>query len=96
MDTMSYTAVRASLAKTLDRICRDRNPLLLTRRNAPSVVVLSLEDYRALEETAYLLRSPRNAARLAEAVAEIEGKRARHRWPSRRPTSPAKRKRRTA
>lgn len=81
METMSYTAVRSNLAKTLDRVCRDHNPVLLTRRDAPAVVMLSLADYRSMEETAYLLRSPTNAARLAEAIAEIEAGRARRPWP---------------
>ncbi|MSO92110.1 MAG: type II toxin-antitoxin system prevent-host-death family antitoxin [Rhodospirillales bacterium] len=85
MDTKSYTAVRDDLAKTLDKICRDHSPVLLTRRNAQSVVMLSLEDYRAMEETAYLLRSPANAARLAESIAEIEAGRAHRRWPGIRP-----------
>jgi antitoxin YefM len=82
MDTKSYTDIRANLAKTLDRVCRDRNPVLLTRRNAPSVVLVSLEDYRSMEETGYLLRSPVNAARLADAVAEIDSKRSLRQWPS--------------
>lgn len=69
---MSYTAARTKLAKTMDRVCRDHRPILLTRCGAPPVVMMSLEDYRALEETAYLLCSPVNAGRLAEAIAEIE------------------------
>lgn len=55
-----------------DAVCADRNPVLITRQKGPSVVMLSWEDYSSLEETAYLLRSPKNAARLAEAVAEAE------------------------
>jgi antitoxin YefM len=82
MESMSYTAVRSNLAKTLDRICRDHSPVLLTRHKAPSVVMLSLADYRSMEETAYLLRSPANAARLAEAIAEIEAGRASRPWPA--------------
>jgi len=85
MDTISYTAVRENLAKTLEKICRDHSPVILTRRNAPSVVMLSLEDYQAMEETAYLLQSPKNAARLAEAIAEIESGKASRRWPVKPP-----------
>ena len=72
MDTVPYETVRTNLARTMDRVCRTRRPLVLKRRNAPSVVMMSLKDYRALEKTAYLLRSPTNAGRLADAIAEIE------------------------
>ena len=61
-----------NLAKTMDRVCDDRSPVIVTRNNARSVVILSLEDYQALEETAYLLRSPKNAKRLLDAIAELE------------------------
>ncbi len=47
-------------------------PVIITRKNQRSVVLLSLEDYQALEETAYLLRSPKNVRRLLESVAELE------------------------
>jgi antitoxin YefM len=91
MDTISYTAVRENLAKTLEKVCRDHNPVVVNRRNAPSVVMLSLEDYRAMEETAYLLQSPKNAARLAEAIAEIESGKANRRLPA-KPSPSGKRK----
>lgn len=75
MDAISYSAARANLARTMERVCDDHEPLIITRNGAPSVVMLSLEDYRALEETAYLLRSPANARRLLDAAAQLaEGK----------------------
>ncbi|ERJ19284.1 Antitoxin RelJ protein [Salinisphaera shabanensis E1L3A] len=46
--------------------------MIITRNKARSVVMMSLEDYEALQETAYLLRAPRNARRLLESVAELE------------------------
>lgn len=61
MDSISYTAARANLARTMDRVCDDHEPVIITRSSEPSVVMISLEDYKALEETAYLLRSPKNA-----------------------------------
>ncbi|MDX1996741.1 MAG: type II toxin-antitoxin system Phd/YefM family antitoxin, partial [Thermoanaerobaculia bacterium] len=64
MDAISYTAARANLAKTLDRVCDDHEPMIITRNGEPSVVLLSLEDFRSLEETAYLLRTAANAERL--------------------------------
>jgi antitoxin YefM len=72
MDSISYTAARANLAKTLDRVCESHEPVIVTRSGQASVVILSLEDFNSLEETAYLLRSPRNAKRLLEAIAELE------------------------
>lgn len=72
MDSISYTKARAQLAKTMDKVCENHEPVIITRSGEESVVMLSLEDYKALEETAYLLRSPRNAQRLIEAITELE------------------------
>ena len=75
MTSMTYTAVRETLAATMDRVCRDREPILITRNRDQAVVMLSLEEYQALEETAHLLRAPANARRLRAALAELgEGK----------------------
>jgi antitoxin YefM len=67
MDAISYTAARENLAATMDKVCQDRSPVIITRKREQSVVMLSLEDYEALEETAYLLQSPANAKRLLQA-----------------------------
>lgn len=72
MDAITYSAARAKLATVMDRVCKDHEPLIITRKGEGSVVMLSLADYQALEETAYLLRSPANARRLIAAVAELE------------------------
>ena len=72
MDAITYTAARANLAKTMDRVCADHEPLIITRNGEQSVVMLSLEDFKALEETSYLLRSPANARRLLAAVESLE------------------------
>ena len=72
MDTITYSEVRAHLAKTLEKVCNDHAPVVITRRNAESVVMMSLDDYHAFEETAYLLRSPNNARRLLQSIAELE------------------------
>lgn len=71
MDAISYSAARANLASVMDRVCSDHEALVITRSGERSVVMLSLEDYNALEETAYLLRSPANTRRLIAAVAEL-------------------------
>ena len=72
MDAISYTYARAHLAGTMDRVCNNHEPIIITRNSEPSVVVLSLQDYQALEETAYLLRSPANAKRLLQSMAQLE------------------------
>jgi len=71
MDAITYSTARANLATVMDRVCDDHEPLIITRNGQQSVVMLSLEDYKALEETAYLLRSPTNARRLLDAVAQL-------------------------
>lgn len=73
MDAITYTAVRANLASTMNRVCNDHEALIITRNKEQSVVMLSLEDYKALEETAYLLRTPANARRLLSAAAQLNG-----------------------
>lgn len=79
MDAKSYSAVRQNLAKTMEKVCDDHSPIIITRKNAKAVVMMSLEDYNAIEETAYLLRSPANAERLHESIKQAEeGKTARH------------------
>lgn len=72
MEAVAYSTARANLAKTMEQVCDDHAPVIITRKNNKSVVLMSLEDYQALEETAYLLRSPRNAKRLLDAIAELE------------------------
>lgn len=70
MDTISYTAVRANLAKMMEEVCANHSTLTITRNGDPVVVMISHEDYQALEESAYLLRSPANRDRLTQAVAD--------------------------
>ncbi len=72
MNAISYTAARENLASTMDRVCSDHTPIIITRNRDQSVVMLSLEDYDSLEETAYLMRSPANARRLLAAIQSLE------------------------
>lgn len=72
MDAISYTAARANLSKTMEKVCDDHAPVIITRKSESPVVMISLEDYQAMEETAYLLRSPANAQRLLASITELE------------------------
>lgn len=71
MDAITYTTARASLASAMDKVCNDHEALIITRNTEQSVVMLSLKDYKALEEIAYLLRTPANAKRLLSAAAQL-------------------------
>ena len=71
MNAITYTTARANLATTMDRVCNDHEAMIITRNGDQSVVMLSLEDYNALLETAYLLRTPNNAKRLLDSIAQL-------------------------
>jgi antitoxin YefM len=68
MDNLNYTEFRNRLASVMDSVCQDHAPVIVTRRNAKPVVILSLEDFSAYEETAYLLNSAENARRLTTSL----------------------------
>ncbi len=72
MKAITYTAARQNLAKTMEEVCKDHAPIIITRKKSDSVVIMSLEDFAALEETAYLLRSPKNTRRLIESIVQLE------------------------
>ena len=74
MRSLTYTAARENLARTMQQVCDDHDAVVITRRRDQAVVMMSLEDYESLEETAYLLRSPRNARRLREAVDQLRSR----------------------
>lgn len=73
MKSISYTSARGNLAKTMEQVCDDHAPIAITRKGEGAVVMMSMDDYQALEETAYLLRSPKNTRRLIESIGELEG-----------------------
>ncbi len=72
MKAITYTAARQNLAKTMQQVCEDHAPVIVTRKKNDSVVIMALEDYTAIEETAYLLRSPKNTRRLIESIVQLE------------------------
>lgn len=73
MRTTSYSDLRKNLASVLDSVTEDHTPMLITRdRGKPAAVLISVEDFASYEETQHLLKSPRNAERLLEAVRELD------------------------
>jgi antitoxin YefM len=74
MEALSYTKLRKHLSDVMNEVCQNHDPVIITRQKNASVVVISLEDYNALNETAYLLQSPKNAQRINEAVEDFKSK----------------------
>lgn len=72
MKTMTYSQSRANYAQTLDAVVNDREEVVITRNGREPVVIVSLEDYESLKETAYLLRDPANARRLLRSIERLE------------------------
>ena len=71
MKAITYTEARENLAQTMQQVCDDHDAVVITKRRDQAVVMMSLEDYESLAETAYLLRSPTNAKRLRDAVEQL-------------------------
>jgi len=72
MNAINYSDLRKNLKSVMDQIITDHEPIIITRRNGDNVVMVSYEDYSAIEETAYLLQSPKNAKRLRESIKSFE------------------------
>ena len=72
MQTINFSQTRQNLASTFDSVVNNCMPVIVTRQNKESVVILSMKDYRAMEETMYLTQSQANAKRLNRAIAQLE------------------------
>ena len=72
MYTETFTAARKNLASTMDYVVQNHTPITITRQNKEPVVMISLEDYKSIEETAYLMQSRSNADRLNRAIDALE------------------------
>ena len=72
MRSLSISETRANLKSVLDRVVADKAPIAITRQKGEGVVMISQSEWESIEETLYLLRSPRNAARLLDAVRGLE------------------------
>ena len=79
MDAITYTQARKNFTSVMNQVCDDHAPIIITRQSERPVVMMSLEDYSAIEETLYLLKSPANAQRLYKALEQSkEGKYQQH------------------
>ena len=72
MQTISVSETRANLKAVLDRVVADKAPIAIARQKGESVVMISQSEWDSIEETLYLLRSPKNAERLLEAIRGLE------------------------
>ena len=71
MDVINFSKTRANLKSVMDQVVRDRTPVVVSRKNGEAVVMVSLADWNATEETTYLLSQKLNAVRLGEAIMEL-------------------------
>ena len=72
MNSITYSYARQHLADTMKKVCENHDPIIITTKRNKAAVLLSLEDFESLEETAYLLRSPKNAKILFESIKQLE------------------------
>ena len=72
MSSVTYTEARENLASIWDKTVTSREPVVISRRGTESVVMLPLEEWEGVTETAHLLRSPANARRLLSALLRAE------------------------
>jgi antitoxin YefM len=70
--SFSFSETRANLKAVLDRVVADRTPVVVTRQRGEGVVMISQSEWDSIEETLYLLKSPRNAERLLEAIRGLD------------------------
>lgn len=71
---MTYSDFRSNLSQALDKVNDDHVPMLITRQSGKPAVVMSLEDFKSYEETAYLMSSAKNAERLGQAIKQLESR----------------------
>ena len=72
MDAITYSAARQNLAQTMNAVCENHAPVIITRQKSEPVVLMSLADFNSIQGTAYLLGNPANAAHLRESLAQVE------------------------
>ena len=71
MNAITCSHARENLATTITEVCENHNPVIITNKGTDAVVMMSLEDFESMQETTYLLRSPKNAKRLIESIEQL-------------------------
>jgi antitoxin YefM len=79
MNILTFSEARAGLKAVMDDVCTDHSPTVITRQSGDAVVMLSLADFNSIEETLYLLGSPKNASRLLASFDQLKAGKARTR-----------------
>lgn len=77
MNIVTFSEARAGLKAVMDDVCTDHSPTIITRQSGEPVVMLSLADFNSIEETLYLLGSPKNASRLLASFNQLKAGKAR-------------------
>lgn len=72
MNALTYTAARQRLAELMKTVNSDHTQIHVTQKDGDDIIIMSKADYDAMQETMYLMSSPRNAQRLHESIAEFE------------------------
>lgn len=72
MKVVTFSDLRKNLATVLDGVIDDHSPVLITRQNKKTAVLISLDDFNAYEETAYLMSNQANAAHLMKSIAQAK------------------------
>ncbi len=70
MRVVNFSEARNNLKTVIDQVIADADYTVITRRNAPDAVLMSLETFNSLMETVHLLKSPANVAHLARSIAQ--------------------------
>jgi antitoxin YefM len=72
MEVLNYSQARANFAHMLDKVNNDHAPILITRQGGKPAVLISLDDFNAWQETAYLMNAPANRRMLREPMDELD------------------------
>ena len=71
MRVLNFSEARGNLKKAIDQVVEDADYTVISRRDAPDAVLMSLDTFNSMVETVHLLKSPANAAHLAKSIAQF-------------------------
>ncbi len=72
MKTMNYSKARNNLKTVMEKVCSDLEPCIITRKKDSNVVIISLDEYNAIQETIHLFSTKANRRNLMQSIEEIE------------------------